>query len=57
MKLVFKLDELVEELGMDVLDTVNGLVVDLVMKVFLRNLLAELLSPEHSFDSLALLQR
>lgn len=42
---------------MNVLNTVNGLVVNLIMEVLFGDLLAELLSPVHPLESLTLLQR
>lgn len=55
LELVFELDELVEELGMDVLYALNRLIVDLVHEIFLWNLLPELLGSTHSLQSLTFL--
>ena len=40
LECVFKVDQLLEELGMDVLDALDALVVDLRLQVLLRDLLA-----------------
>ena len=56
LQLVLELDELVKEGGVDVLDTLNALVVDLRLQVLLRDLLTQLLSPVHPLQPLAFLQ-
>ena len=48
LELVLEVDELVEELGVDVLDALYRLVMDLRHLVLLRHLLSELLGPVHA---------
>ena len=40
LECVFEVDQLLKELGMDVLDALDALVVDLRLQVLLRDLLA-----------------
>ena len=56
LQLALEINELVKELGVDVLDALNALVVDLCLEVLLRDLLTQLLSPVHPLQPLAFLQ-
>ena len=57
MELVFELNELVEELGVDVLNSFDTLVMNLIHEVFLRDLLPSLLCSMHSLKSFTFLKR
>jgi len=56
LKLVFKFYELVKELGVDVFNSFNTLVMNLIHEVFLWNLLPGLLSSVYSLEPLTLLK-
>ncbi len=56
LKLVFKFYELIEELGVNVLNALDTLEVDLSLQVFLGNLLPKLLGSVHALQTLRLLQ-
>ena len=56
LQLVLELDELVEEGGVDILDALNALIVDLRLQVLFRDLLTQLLSPVHPLQPLTFLK-
>ena len=55
LQLILKLDELVKEGGMNVLDTLDALIVDLSLQVLFRDLLTQLLSSVHPLQPLTFL--
>ena len=55
LQLVLELDELVKERRVDVLDTLNTLIVDLRLQVLLGDLLTQLLCPVHPLQPLTFL--
>ena len=56
-QLVLELDELIEELHVDIFDALNTLIMDLLLKVFFGDVLAQFLGAKDALQPLALLQR